>query len=102
MGGGKWGAELATAAGAALAPGETRILAAIVLYLRVGWVLSAACIRLLGHPRWQPGRADLRPHGLVAVAAPSEPGTPSRLPRRGGLRAYSRLYVPAGGPCLIS
>lgn len=41
---------VATAAGAVLAPGETRMLAAIVLYLLVGGVLSATYLRLLGHP----------------------------------------------------
>jgi bile acid:Na+ symporter, BASS family len=40
---------VAIAAGAALAPGETRMLAAVVLYLVVGGVLSAAYLRLLGH-----------------------------------------------------
>jgi BASS family bile acid:Na+ symporter len=40
---------VAIAAGAAIAPGETRMQAAIVLYLLVGGVLSAAYLRLLGH-----------------------------------------------------
>lgn len=40
---------VAIAAGTALAPGETRMLAAIVLYLVMGGVLSAAYLRLLGH-----------------------------------------------------
>jgi hypothetical protein len=42
------GAGLATAAGATLAPGETRMPAAIVLYVLAG-VLPAACLRLPGH-----------------------------------------------------
>jgi bile acid:Na+ symporter, BASS family len=46
---------VAIAAGAAIAPGETRMLAAIVLYLVMGGVLSAAYLRLLGHPAMAAG-----------------------------------------------
>jgi BASS family bile acid:Na+ symporter len=41
---------VAIAVGGAIAPGETRMLAAVVLYLVVGGVLSAAYLRLLGQP----------------------------------------------------
>jgi BASS family bile acid:Na+ symporter len=46
---------VAIAAGAAIAPHETRILAAVVLYLVVGGVLSAAYLRLLGLPAMAAG-----------------------------------------------
>lgn len=46
---------VAIAAGAVIAPGETRMLAAIVLYLLVGGVLSAAYLRLLGFPAMAAG-----------------------------------------------
>jgi BASS family bile acid:Na+ symporter len=39
-----------TAASAVIAPAETRMLAAIVLYVLIDGVLSAAYLRLLGHP----------------------------------------------------
>jgi BASS family bile acid:Na+ symporter len=41
---------VATAAGTALAPGDTQVLAALVLYLVVDRVLLAAYVRLLRHP----------------------------------------------------
>jgi BASS family bile acid:Na+ symporter len=41
---------VAAAAGAALAPGETRVLAAIVLYLLMDRVLSSAYLLLIRHP----------------------------------------------------
>jgi BASS family bile acid:Na+ symporter len=41
---------VATAAGTVIAPFETRMLAALVLYLLVDGVLSAVYLRLLGHP----------------------------------------------------
>lgn len=48
---------VAIAAGSAIAPGETRMLAAIVLYLLVGGVLSTVYLRLLGsaHAAAAPG-----------------------------------------------
>jgi BASS family bile acid:Na+ symporter len=46
---------VAIAAGTANAPGETRMLAAIVLYLLVGGVVSAAYLRWLGHPAMAAG-----------------------------------------------
>ncbi|HYR08119.1 MAG TPA: hypothetical protein VEQ60_10130 [Longimicrobium sp.] len=46
---------VATAASAVIAPGETRMLAAIVLYLLVGGVLSRVYLGLLGHPAMAAG-----------------------------------------------
>lgn len=46
---------VATAASAVIAPGETRMLAAIVLYLLVGGVLSRVYLALLDHPAMAAG-----------------------------------------------
>jgi BASS family bile acid:Na+ symporter len=46
---------VAIAAGAVIAPAETRMLAAVVLYVLVDGVLSAAYLRLLGHPAMAAG-----------------------------------------------
>ena len=46
---------VAAAAAAVIAPGETRMLAVIILYLLVGGVLSATYLRLLGHPAMAAG-----------------------------------------------
>jgi BASS family bile acid:Na+ symporter len=66
---------VAIAAGTAIAPGETRLLAAIVLYLLVGGVLSAVYLRLLG-PVPAAAAPDVPPYALERFADDDDATSP--------------------------